>query len=252
MTALGQPSRRVDLRRDLDRPQARRPAGSPPAPGHEWLIGWKLSAASADRWWAGWSVPNARPGRPAAPTATPAPGMPPPSIRSWVIGTRFDPVTPLRNARLAARRLGNADLVVHDGCGHLTRRDPAPASPRPSAATWSTSPPHRRGPSAPLTAAPSTPTSANPSPSRSCWEACTSGPWTTAGAAALQSSGTMLIGRGGLCEPMPWQSATRASRRASSPRSVGATAVPSRVARWGGRSLPRRPAGRKAAAATRG
>jgi pimeloyl-ACP methyl ester carboxylesterase len=42
-----------------------------------------------------------------------------------VIGTRFDPTTPLRNARLAARRLGNAVLLVHDGYGHLTRRDPS-------------------------------------------------------------------------------------------------------------------------------
>jgi pimeloyl-ACP methyl ester carboxylesterase len=42
-----------------------------------------------------------------------------------VIGTRFDPVTPLRNARLAARRLRSADLVVHDGYGHLTRWDPS-------------------------------------------------------------------------------------------------------------------------------
>jgi pimeloyl-ACP methyl ester carboxylesterase len=42
-----------------------------------------------------------------------------------VIGTRFDPTTPLRNARLAARRLGNAVLLIHDGYGHLTRRDPS-------------------------------------------------------------------------------------------------------------------------------
>jgi pimeloyl-ACP methyl ester carboxylesterase len=42
-----------------------------------------------------------------------------------VIGTRFDPTTPLRNARLAERRLGNAVLLVHDGYGHLTRRDPS-------------------------------------------------------------------------------------------------------------------------------
>jgi pimeloyl-ACP methyl ester carboxylesterase len=42
-----------------------------------------------------------------------------------VIGTRFDPTTPLRNAPLAARRLGNAVLLVHDGYGHLTRRDPS-------------------------------------------------------------------------------------------------------------------------------
>jgi pimeloyl-ACP methyl ester carboxylesterase len=42
-----------------------------------------------------------------------------------VIGTRFDPRTPLRNARRAARRLGNAVLLTHDGYGHLSRRDPS-------------------------------------------------------------------------------------------------------------------------------
>ena len=42
-----------------------------------------------------------------------------------VIGTRFDPTTPVRNARLAARRLGNAALLTHDGYGHLSRRDPS-------------------------------------------------------------------------------------------------------------------------------
>jgi pimeloyl-ACP methyl ester carboxylesterase len=42
-----------------------------------------------------------------------------------VIGTRFDPNTPLRNARLAARRLGNAVLLTHDGYGHLSQRDPS-------------------------------------------------------------------------------------------------------------------------------
>ena len=42
-----------------------------------------------------------------------------------VIGTRFDPNTPLGNARRAARRLGNAVLLTHDGYGHLSRRDPS-------------------------------------------------------------------------------------------------------------------------------
>ena len=42
-----------------------------------------------------------------------------------VIGNRFDPNTPLRNARLAARRLGNAVLLTHDGYGHLSQRDPS-------------------------------------------------------------------------------------------------------------------------------
>jgi len=43
-----------------------------------------------------------------------------------VIGTRFDPDTALRNARRAARRLGNAVLLTHDRYGHLSRRDPSP------------------------------------------------------------------------------------------------------------------------------
>jgi pimeloyl-ACP methyl ester carboxylesterase len=42
-----------------------------------------------------------------------------------VIGTRFDPNTPLTNARRTARRLGNAVLLIHDGYGHLSRRDPS-------------------------------------------------------------------------------------------------------------------------------
>jgi pimeloyl-ACP methyl ester carboxylesterase len=42
-----------------------------------------------------------------------------------VIGTRFDPNTPLGNARRVARRLGNAVPLVHDGYGHLSRRDPS-------------------------------------------------------------------------------------------------------------------------------
>jgi pimeloyl-ACP methyl ester carboxylesterase len=42
-----------------------------------------------------------------------------------VIGNRFDPNTPLRNARLAARRLGNAVLLTHDGYGHTSQRDPS-------------------------------------------------------------------------------------------------------------------------------
>jgi pimeloyl-ACP methyl ester carboxylesterase len=42
-----------------------------------------------------------------------------------IIGTRFDPNTPLANARRAARRLGNAVLLTHDGYGHLSHRDPS-------------------------------------------------------------------------------------------------------------------------------
>ena len=42
-----------------------------------------------------------------------------------LIGTRFDPTTPLANARLAERRLGNAVLLIHDGYGHISTSDPS-------------------------------------------------------------------------------------------------------------------------------
>ena len=42
-----------------------------------------------------------------------------------LVGTRFDPNTPLVNARIAERRLGNAVLVTHDGYGHLSSADPS-------------------------------------------------------------------------------------------------------------------------------
>jgi pimeloyl-ACP methyl ester carboxylesterase len=75
------------------------------------VVGWinascaSWPAASADRYTGPW---NARTRNPIL-----------------VIGTRFDPNTPLRNARRAQRRLGNAVLLTHDGYGHLSRRDPS-------------------------------------------------------------------------------------------------------------------------------
>jgi pimeloyl-ACP methyl ester carboxylesterase len=42
-----------------------------------------------------------------------------------LIGTRFDPNTPLVNAQRAERRLGNAVLLTHDGYGHLSEADPS-------------------------------------------------------------------------------------------------------------------------------
>lgn len=42
-----------------------------------------------------------------------------------LVGTSFDPNTPLVNARLAERRLGNAVLLTHAGYGHLSDRDPS-------------------------------------------------------------------------------------------------------------------------------
>jgi pimeloyl-ACP methyl ester carboxylesterase len=42
-----------------------------------------------------------------------------------LIGTRLDPNTPLFNAQLAERRLGNAVLLTHDGYGHLSHADPS-------------------------------------------------------------------------------------------------------------------------------
>jgi TAP-like protein len=45
--------------------------------------------------------------------------------RRRLVGARFDPQTPLRSARRAERRLGNAVLLTHDGYGPLSRRDPS-------------------------------------------------------------------------------------------------------------------------------
>ena len=42
-----------------------------------------------------------------------------------VIGTRYDPQTSFANARRAARRLGNAVLLTHDGYGHTSGVDPS-------------------------------------------------------------------------------------------------------------------------------
>jgi pimeloyl-ACP methyl ester carboxylesterase len=42
-----------------------------------------------------------------------------------VIGTRFDSNTPYANARRAARRLGNAVLLTHQGYGHTSDSDPS-------------------------------------------------------------------------------------------------------------------------------
>ena len=42
-----------------------------------------------------------------------------------VIGARLDPNTPLSSARLAAKQLGNAVLLTHDGYGHISSADPS-------------------------------------------------------------------------------------------------------------------------------
>ncbi|HEY1320186.1 MAG TPA: alpha/beta hydrolase [Streptosporangiaceae bacterium] len=42
-----------------------------------------------------------------------------------LIGTRFDPNTPLANAQHVERRLGNAVLLTHNGYGHLSQADPS-------------------------------------------------------------------------------------------------------------------------------
>ena len=42
-----------------------------------------------------------------------------------LIGTRLDPNTPLANAKLVQRRLGNAVLLTHNGFGHLSSADPS-------------------------------------------------------------------------------------------------------------------------------
>jgi pimeloyl-ACP methyl ester carboxylesterase len=75
------------------------------------VVGWQLAPCAA------WPTPSANryTGPWNATTRNPI----------LLVGTRFDPNTPLRSARLAARRLGNAVLLVHDGYGHLSRRDPS-------------------------------------------------------------------------------------------------------------------------------
>ena len=42
-----------------------------------------------------------------------------------LVSMRYEPNTPLVNARVAERRLGNAVLLVQDGYGHLTANDPS-------------------------------------------------------------------------------------------------------------------------------
>ena len=73
-----------------------------------WLIGAPCAAwpaQSADRYTGPW---NAR-------TTNPV----------LLIGTRLDPNTPLANAKIAQRRLGNSVLLTHNGYGHLSGADPS-------------------------------------------------------------------------------------------------------------------------------
>jgi pimeloyl-ACP methyl ester carboxylesterase len=75
------------------------------------VVGWQLApcaawpATSTNRYTGPWNATTSNP--------------------VLLIGTRFDPNTPLASARRAQRRLGNAVLLTHDGYGHLSRRDPS-------------------------------------------------------------------------------------------------------------------------------
>jgi hypothetical protein len=76
------------------------------------VLGWWLwapcsawPAHSADRYTGPWS---ARTGNPIL-----------------LIGTRYDPNTSYANARVTARRLGNAVLLTHQGYGHVSISDPS-------------------------------------------------------------------------------------------------------------------------------
>jgi pimeloyl-ACP methyl ester carboxylesterase len=51
-----------------------------------------------------------------------------------VIGTRFDPRTTYKSSVLAARTLGNAVLLTHDGYGHTSDEDPSTCVQRDVAA----------------------------------------------------------------------------------------------------------------------
>lgn len=73
-----------------------------------WLIGAPCSAwpaQSANRYTGPWSARTKNP--------------------VLLIGTRLDPNTPLANARIVQRRLGNAVLLTHNGYGHLSGADPS-------------------------------------------------------------------------------------------------------------------------------
>lgn len=77
-------------------------------PALGWLIGapcasWPVRAA--DRYTGPWTA------------TTPNPIL--------LVGTRLDPNTPLAGAQHAARLLGNAVLVTHDGYGHVSTSDPS-------------------------------------------------------------------------------------------------------------------------------
>jgi pimeloyl-ACP methyl ester carboxylesterase len=76
------------------------------------LLGWFLWAPCA-----AWTVPAVN--RYTGPwnAVTPNPVL--------VIGTRYDPRTAYRSSRVAARALGNAVLLTHDGYGHTSEEDPS-------------------------------------------------------------------------------------------------------------------------------
>ena len=75
------------------------------------VMGWLEAACaawptrSADRYTGPWNAATANP--------------------ILLIGTRFDPTTPLANAQVTERRLGNAVLLTHDGYGHVSQADPS-------------------------------------------------------------------------------------------------------------------------------
>ena len=48
-------------------------------------------------------------------------------VATWAVPpwARFDPTTPLANAQVTERRLGNAVLLTHDGYGHVSQADPS-------------------------------------------------------------------------------------------------------------------------------
>jgi TAP-like protein len=163
------------------------------------IVGWQLApcaswpTASADRYTGPWNATTRNP--------------------ILVIGTRFDPNTPLRNARLAARRLGNAVLLVHDGYGHTSHRDPSTCVIQATSrylVDLTTPPPHHPGPSARRTVSPSTLTSANSSPDR------------TPG--GLRGHGLAPASPGGC---WPWPTATWHNWTRSGPRLLAAWRSPS-------------------------
>ena len=71
-----------------------------------------------------------------------------------IVNNRYDPNSPLPGARTAARELGNAVLLIHDGIGHLSVNDPSACVDRAVGRYLTTLTPPPRGTVCPSDASP--------------------------------------------------------------------------------------------------